>query len=201
MEHHVITPLNRFENFGRLTDLLRPHGIQWHVITDNGASRVSSDEQWIHGCNVQNNEGPFWARCNHAINWFLDHHSLRPRDRYCLLNDDDAYEPGFFEKVRSVAGEVVAVSMKRGDQTPGNVIPERAHGTNTLVADPENMRVGHVGAEQLMVSGRILSQCRLPIHICGDGQMIEYIAATNPVTYLPEAYVWFNYLEPGRWNP
>jgi hypothetical protein len=120
--------------------------------------------------------------------------------RYAILNDDDAYEPGFWDKVRSCKEEVLIPSMMRGVRTPAGVSPERAHGTNTLVADPANMKVGHIGVEQLIVSGRILKNCRLPLTIAGDGEMICYIAATNPVTYIPDCYVWFNYLEPGRWE-
>ncbi len=200
MQNHVITPLNRFENYGKLCDLLRPHGVYWHIITDVGSTKVTPDEPWIHSYNMENGEGPFWARSNRAINWFLDRHSLRMNDRYGILNDDDAYEEGFFQKLDQYPSEVVAVSMKRGNRCPSNVAPERAHGTNTLVAAPDQMKVGYVGVEQMLVSGRILSQCRLPIHICGDGQWIEYVVATQPVVYVPDVFVLFNYLEPGRWD-
>ncbi len=200
MRNHVITPLNRFENYGKLCELLRPQGIQWHIITDQGATKATPDEPWIHSYCMNNDGAPFWARCNKAINWFLDHHALYMGDRYGILNDDDAYEEGFFEKLNEFPSECIAVSMKRGNKTPKDAIAERAHGTNTLVAAPENMKVGHVGVEQLLVSGRILTQCRLPIHICGDGQWIEYIAATQPIVYVPDVFVLFNYLEPGRWD-
>lgn len=200
MRNHVITPLARYQNYGKLADLLRPQGVQWHVITDAGSTKVTPEEEWIHSYNMENSGTPFWARCNQAINWFLDRHSLYMGDRYGILNDDDAYEEDFFKKLSEFPSEVIAVSMKRGNSTPKDVTPERAHGTNTLVAAPENMKVGHVGVEQLLVSGRILSQCRLPIHICGDGQWIEYVVATQPVIYVPDAFVLFNYLEPGRWE-
>lgn len=199
MRFHVITPLARIQNFNAQRELLRPHKIQWHIITDFGATEIESDEDWIHCYRFNNPEKTFWGRCNAAVNWFFDHRVLVSRDMYGILNDDDAYEPNFFEKIKSVSGEVRVVSMMRGNKTPSDVSPERAHGTHTLLAAPSQMKVGHVGVEQLFVSGRIQSHCRLPIHICGDGQMIEYIVATNPVTYVPDAFVWFNYLEPGRW--
>lgn len=197
---HVITPMARIQNFPKLLDLLRPHGIQWHVITDMGATEVECNEPWVHSYRFNNPEKTFWGRCNAAVNWYLDHKVLNHQDHYGILNDDDAYEVDFFNKLRSVSGEVIAVSMKRGNRTPGDVTPERAHGTDTLTAHPSQMKVGRVGVEQLFVTGRIQSKCRLPIHICGDGQMIEYIVATNPVTYVPDAYVYFNFLEPGRWD-
>lgn len=200
MRHHVITPLARIQNFTKLREMLINQQVQWHVITDVGATEIECDDPWIDTYRFKNPETTFWGRCNAAVNWYLDHKILNQRDRYCILNDDDAYEPDFFKKLANVGDEVVAVSMKRGNRTPGDAIPERAHGTNTLIADPSQMKVGYVGVEQLLVSGRILSKCRLPIHICGDGQMIEYIVATNPVFYMPDAFVWFNYFEPGRWD-
>lgn len=200
-DHHIITPLNRIQNFSKLVTLLEPQKIQWHVISDLGSTVVETDIPWVHSYVCPNVESTFWGRCNYAINWFLNHHALRPNGMYSILNDDDAYMPGYFDKLREQSHPVIITSMQRGNKTPKDVIPERAHGTNTLVAAPENMKVGHVGVEQISVSGQILKNCRLPIHICGDGQMIEYIIATqSQVVYLPECYVWFNYLEPGRWE-
>lgn len=201
MNHHVITPLNRFENLRKLVTLLEPQKIIWHVIIDRDVPfRLWFEQDWIH-CHVCPNDGTtFWSRCNTSINWLLDTMPCVPTDRYSILNDDDAYEPGYFDKLRSHSGDVIVTSMHRGNATPIGVAAERAHGTNTLVAAPENMKVGHVGVEQICVAGSILNACRLPLHIAGDGQMIEYICATNHVRYVPDAFVWFNYLEKGRWS-
>jgi len=199
--YHVLTPLHRIENAGKMLKMLEPQKVNWHVVMDvDEPFDLRFRRQWVHHylCNTEGVE--FWARCNFSLNFAMGLMDWRDNDRYCFLNDDDAVEPGFFDKVDTADGEVVAVSMLRGNKTPDGVAAERAHGTNELVAAPENMKVGFVGVEQLIVSGRILRQCRLPIHICGDGQMIEYITQTNPVTYLPEAKVWFNYFEPGRWE-
>jgi len=200
MNYHVITPLNRFQNYARLRDLLEPQLVQWHIILDDDQPfRIAPKEPWIHVDVVANTQQRFFERCNHAINTWLDT-NLVDADRYAILNDDDAYEPGFFDKIRQHEDEVLIPSMMRGVRTPVGVSAERAHGTNTLTACPENTKVGHIGVEQLIVSGRILKNCRLPLTIAGDGEMICYIAATNPVKYVPDAFVWFNYLEPGRWD-
>lgn len=200
MNYHVITPLNRFQNYSRLRDLLAPQGVKWHIILDDDQPfRIAPKESWIDVSVVSNSQQRFFERCNQAINTWLDT-NLVDDDMYAILNDDDAYEPGFWDKIRAVEGEALIPSMQRGNHTPSGVSPERAHGTNTLVASPENTKVGHIGVEQLIVSGRILKNCRLPLTIAGDGEMICYIAATNPVKYVPDAFVWFNYLEPGRWD-
>lgn len=202
--YHVITPMNRFENFDAINLMLSEHNVHWHVIVDSDSGRrVVSKVQWITPYSYDNLPGTFFERCNRSINTWMDNHDWVDGDRYCILNDDDAYEPGFFDKIRKYEpAEIVIPSMMRGSHIPMWVSPERAHGTDTLVADPSNMRVGCIGVEQLIVSGRILKGCRLPLTVAGDGEMICYIAATNPgkVVYAPDANVWFNYLEPGRWT-
>lgn len=203
--------MNRFENLQKLKDLLAPQKIVWHIVMDwDQPFRLHfHKEMWIN-THVYDEfafmESPykkFWERCNASINWLLDSISIRDDDYYCILNDDDAYEPGFFDKLRAIEHEghdVIIPSMMRGQHTPAGVAPERAHGTDTLVADPSNMQIGRIGVEQCIVKGRILKNCRLPLRIAGDGEMITYIAATNKVHYLPSANVYFNYLEAGRWD-
>lgn len=202
MTYHVITPLRRYQNAARLLELLEPQGIIWHpIMDDDGKFTLSFYPAWVAEQVVKLPEGgTFFERCNTSINLWMDRHDWQPEDYYCILNDDDAYEPGFFDKIRRCSDDVIVPSMMRGNQTPADVSPERAHGTDTLLADPSNMQVGRIGVEQMIVKGRILKNCRLPLTIAGDGEMLTYIGATNPVTYMPDAYVWFNYLEPGRWN-
>ncbi len=200
-KYHVITPLNRFENLNKLIEMLEPQQVIWHIITDDSRWRPPLPwEEWIMGYVCHNPETTFFTRCNWAINWFLDTYPPFPNDRYCILNDDDAYESGFFDKIDAHEGEVIIPSMERGYQIPKGVQAERAHGFHKLVAQPENMCIGGVGVEQIIVSGRLLRTARLPIHICGDGMMIEWFYKTHGAEFAPEANVWFNYFEPGRWD-
>jgi hypothetical protein len=200
-EYNVITPLARFENLRKLVPMLEAQGIQWHVITDDDLPfTLCFRKEWIHHYVCPNRETTFFTRCNWAINWFLDSYPPELEQRYCILNDDDAYEPGFFEKIDQHEGEVIIPSMERGNRTPAGVQAERAHGFTKLVAAPENMHIGGVSVEQIVVSGRFLRGARLPIHICGDGMMIEWFVKTHGAEYAPEANVWFNYYEPGRWD-
>lgn len=200
MTIQVITPLNRLQNFVAQQEMLRPHGVIWNVIMDQDSPfRLLYGEDWVVPYIFPNPQSTFYARSNHSLNSFLAA-GLDDETHYCFLNDDDAYEPGFFDKVRQHDDDVIMVSMQRGQHTPGYVPPERAHGTDELVAAPENMVVGRVSIEQIIVRGRILKHCRLPLTIAGDGEMIQYIVANNPVKYTPDAKVWFNYYEPGRWD-
>lgn len=198
--YHVLTPMNRYENLRRLVPHLESQKIIWHVVVDDEVPfHLSFKQPWIYYYRYPNVANEFWARCNSSLNWLLDTLTLPDDDYVCFLNDDDGYEPGFFDKLREHQDDVIVTSMKRGNQTPAGVRPERAHGTNTLEAKPENMKVGYVGVEQMFAKAKIMKYVRLPIHIAGDGQMIEYVYTTNPVKFLPEANVLFNYFEPGRW--
>lgn len=199
--YHVITPMVRIENLPALAAMLEPHKVIWHVLTDEGSPPADPQgHAWIHPLVVPNTEVKFYERCNHAINWFLENTPLVDADRYCILNDDDAYEPGFFEKIDKHAGDVIIASMERGDRTPSNVGVDRAHSTSKHWAKPENMKPGHVGVEQAIISGRIIKAVRIPLDIVGDGMMIEQLVKAHAATYSPEANVWFNYYEPGRWD-
>lgn len=201
MVYHVLTPLRRYENLEKLIAMLQPEGVQWHVIMDEDAPfRLFFRQPWIHAYYQHNPEGEFWARCNFALNRWLDTHPLVDDDRYCILNDDDAYEPGFFQKISQHEGGLVIASMLRGQHTPVGVHPTRAHGTGTLHAAPEYMHAGLVGIEQAIVCGKWLREARLPLHPSGDGSMIEWLVNTHGAVYAPECFVHFNKYEPGRWD-
>lgn len=205
-KYHIITPLRRYENMEKLVTMLASRRaewahLEWHVIIDDDAPFYFFFRQpWIHVYYQHNPELEFWKRCNFAINRWLDTHPLVESDRYCILNDDDAYEPEFFTKIDAHEGNLVIASMQRGQHTPPGTGPTRAHATNTLVAAPENMRVGHVGVEQFFVCGEYLKTARLPLTVAGDGEMVSYLVGTYGAEYAPEANVLFNYFEPGRWD-
>lgn len=197
----VITPLARFENLRKLIPMLEAQNCQWVVITDDDLPfQPVFRQSWIHHHVCPNRESAFFLRCNWAINWYLDTYPPELGHRFCFCNDDDAYEPGFFDRIDLHDGEVIIPSMERGNRTPSGVIPERAHGFTKLVAAPENVHIGGVGVEQIIISGRLLRDVRLPLHICGDGMMIEYCHKVYGAEFAPEAVVQFNYYEPGRWD-
>ena len=202
--YNVITPVTRFENLTKLINLLEPMKVNWHVITDTslGWRPAFPNQRWINQWTCPNTEVEFWKRCNFSINWFLNHfvHTRPESERWCILNDDDAYEADFFEKVDKHDGDLVICSMERGHHTPAGVDPVRAHGFTKLIAAPEYMHPGYVGVEQAIVSGTIIKGTRLPLAPAGDGEWIEWMVANHKAEYAPEANVLFNYFEPGRWD-
>lgn len=205
--YHILTPFSRFENLRSVIDMLAAQRspkfeIQWHPIFDeNLPFAVHFPQRWITPGYCPPSK-PFWSCWADALNRFISAGPLEPESRYCILNDDDAYEPGFFDKVDQAVGECVAVSMKRGHRTPAGVAPERAHGTGTLEAKPDRMIPGQVGAEQLICTGRIFEKHGFQNRIDADGYRTMDIVNEDPprVVYLADAFVLFNYFEPGRWD-
>jgi hypothetical protein len=203
---NIITPLARYENLEKQKNHLRDKNVKWYIITDDNSDvMINVDEPWIFHYICPNKGNEFWERCNNSINWFIENHITSPNEYYGILNDDDGYEDIFFEKIKKSIGEkndvkLIICSMKRGHNIPNDVVPVRRHPTNTLLADPNNMKVGRVGVEQFFIKGNLLKNHKIPLTTCGDGELITELVKTYDAHYLPETFVLFNYFEPGRWN-
>lgn len=210
MKFNVITPMARFNNIARLKAHLEPQGIHWHVIVDDDCGfYVKFEESWISTYVCPNRLDIFWARCNNSINWFLDTQNIAEDEYWCILNDDDGYEPEFFNKLvdyidyaheQGQEARAIITAMHRGHQVPPNTPIEKYHPTSYLPADPSYTRPGSVGVEQLIMRGDLMRQYRLPLANDGDGQWVTKVASENMIMYTPDVEVWFNYFEPGRWN-
>lgn len=198
MRYHyrVITPFTRFENLVPLSRMLKCEGIFWHPILNDDLPFGIHNILWIEPWYCPKPEEGF-NPVHSAINFFLSRATIHPEDRYLFLMDDDWWEPGFLEKLDKHEGELLICSMLRGQHQPPKGLP---YGTDPLTAAPENLKVGHVGAEQLIVSGRLLKDCKFGPEPFADGLLIEKLAKEHKVEFVPEANVWFNYLEPGRWE-
>ena len=207
---NIITPLARYQNINKLIDMLESKNIQWHVITDDDSKfKLQFDQDWIHYYTCPNKENQFFERCNYAINWFLDNFKIEEEEMYCVLNDDDAYEPEFFNKISNELKNnpmddeyknVVICSMERGSNIPENVIEVRKHPTYKLWATKDSMHVGGVGIEQILLKGKILKNYRIPLAPAGDGEFIVNILNNHKAFMIPSTSVWFNYFEEGRWQ-
>jgi hypothetical protein len=194
--YHVITPFTRFENLVEFSRMLKSIGVSWHPVFNNDLPFGIHGNEWIESlyCPIPT---PGFNAGNFAINWFFDHGYIMDDDRYMMLADDDFYEPGFLEKIDSHSGELIVCSMLRGHNQPSGGTP---YGTGTLTACPENMHVGAVGMEQAIFKGSVLREMRLGPENDSDGRAIVDIASRHAPDFAPEANVWFNYLQPGRWN-
>jgi len=138
-----------------------------------------------------------WNAMYWKLNYLLDQLPICNEDRYGFLCDDDAYEPGFFDKLNRLDDDVIIVSMKRGNRCPpgGN-----GHPPTTLIAQKENIKIGSVGMEQLFIRGKLLKNYRFKNFAEADGDLICRVVNDHKPKYLANAFIYFNYFEPGRWS-
>lgn len=127
---------------------------------------------------------------------FMRANQCDPDRWHGFLNDDDWYEPEFFEKLGEIESPCFVVSMKRGDQIPNIGLP---HPVWTLEAEEKNLHFGHVSLEQVFFLPSMIAKCGIAPRYETEATLIEF-AKIGPTTYRPDVFVWFNYLQPGRWN-
>lgn len=194
--YRIITAFNRWPNLQAMIDLLGPLNVTWEPIFDDtpeNRERSPSQDWIVPRFAPKAPEG--WHPAAWPIYWHPCHCAVDPRARYCILTDDDSYEPGFFEKIDAIESNVLIVSMKRGDNPAASGYP-----TDTLVAAPENMHCGRIGGEQIVVSGVIWDKFRHLHTAAGDWPWIAAITSLHAPVFVPDAFVRFNFLEPGRWK-
>jgi hypothetical protein len=198
MRYHVMMPFSRPGNMDLLNQMFQAanqdNQVEWYPICHD-KDLVFKMGHWCKPCY----SGPApegWNPMYWKLNWFLTHMPVQPNEFYCVLCDDDIYEPRFFPKINWHAGDVIVCSMKRGNRTPpgGN-----GHAPTTLIGRPDHMTPGSVGVEQMIIRGKIIKQFRYENLSDADGRLIMEITRNRQTDYAPEAFVWFNYLEPGRW--
>lgn len=207
---NVVTTIGRPENIETLKNMLAPKNITWHVITDTDAPfELSFSEPWIYHYSVDNDQNQYFSRSNHCMNSFIASEVMQDDQMYCFLNDDDSYPEDFFTEIQQAmdmaaannqSNDVIICSMERGHNVPPGLDPVRAHPTTKLWASPENMHPCHVGLEQLVIRGKILKNYQFGNLFDSDGRLIAEVVRDNPVYYVPDTVVYFNYYEPGRWN-
>lgn len=199
----IITPFKRVENLPFLIKALQGK-CNWIVLQADDEP-VIEFPKWVTVHRLSITGDTFVS--NRLINAFINDHLKKETEmQYMILCDDDSVEEGFFDKIPDE--DVVCVSMKRGDAPVNHVIWEdftKEQGkweTNVdiLEAKPENMKLACVAGEQLIVKGKILRNFRYGLSNVGDGQMVLKIASEFPITYVPDAYVLFNYFEDGRYK-
>lgn len=197
--YHILTPFSREANLQRLGVHLRDLGLIWHPIMNETFCFRIEESEWLKPC-VCPVPPKGWNPGHHVLNYYLEHEPICEEARYLILCDDDWYEDGFFDKIDAIEGDVLVCSMKRGNTQPPNC-PQ--YGTSTLVASRENLRVGYVAGEQLILRGNILKNIRFGPENDSDGRIIVQVCEAQgqeKVKFVPEACVLFNYLQPGRWT-
>jgi hypothetical protein len=178
----VVTPFSRKQNMNLMEDMLKGK-CNWIVLIDD--EFTFPDWVMVKKYTKPPNEMGL-CKSNWLFNKFIEE-GLDDEIQYMILCDDDAVEDGFFDKIPN--DDTVIVSMKRTEDE-----------ANTLIASPDNIAIGKVGGEQLILKGKILKNYRYGLSNIGDGEMIMQVARNHPITYVPKAYVIFNFFEDGRYG-
>lgn len=196
-------PFSRHHLKKTLEDAYRPMNIIWHPIVFENEAMVSVfNEPWIEPVIIPGDAPPndFISVGARKINHFIQHNVIVDEDYYCIPSDDDMYEAGVFDKIKTFNDEVVIISLKRGHKIPDGVNIDKRYPTSTLLAHPDNVKVGGISGEQYFVKGYIFKCLKFEPNQCTDGQVAEYLKANHEIRYEPDLYALFNYYEPGRWN-
>ncbi len=198
MQIHVLTPFSRPANIPALMSILEPARVAWHLIA-HAPEATPPLPAWVHvhdcGKELGQKQAHPWDICYWKLNWWIRTQQIDDAARYFVLCDDDGFPPDYFDRVRAAGdGPVVMTSSHLGYRQP----PGSYNGIEILYAKPEYMRRGKVGF-QFHVRGDVLRTLVFPNCEWGDGAIAEFLAAFYEVTYLPDLFRWFNWLEPGRW--
>lgn len=195
MKYHILTPFNREENTRLILENFHRPGVVFHPLIDR---RIKfPKESWIKPFFFTKKPGIKWP-VYHAWNEFLNSGMVVDKDYYMFICDDDFLEPDFFEKIKDIKTDIILVSMKRGDK-----VTKSGYSTNTLTPRWNRMVRSWVAAEQLLIKGKIIKNERFIDQRTADGCLIGSLWGKFPhnlFTFKTDAYVWFNYLEPGRWK-
>jgi hypothetical protein len=176
--YHIITPFYRNENRAFLMENVK--GFIWHPI-EGHIDRVT-DQTYA------------------KINKFIKYHEIVDEDYYQILMDDDALPQDFLEISKRIEGDIVIFSMKRGDRIPEGLPAYRRHPTWPLIAARENMKIGSIGLQQIRFKGKVLKTLYCQDHPYADGMVAQELASRQDIVFVPDVFILFNYLEPGRYD-
>lgn len=199
----VITTFSRLENKEFLINFYK-HKCNWVILQVEGEPDYNFPD-W-----VTVKKYPITSKIsisNQLLNKFFD--EADDETQYIVLCDDDLTENDFFKKIPNQ--DVVCVSMQRNDFYSKHVVWDSwenktghyEYGMDILYAHPDNMKPARVGGEQLICKGKVLKEFKYGMDdstssLPGDFTFIRDVMTKYPVTYVPDAFVYFNYLENGR---
>lgn len=196
MIYNILTPFSRFFNLIELGDCLKRQGVVWHLLMIKGEPTFPSLGSWVHVHYFDPPPEGFFIG-HHVVNKFLDTAPIEDNQRFQVITDDDMVEEGFFKKLDAYDEDILVVSMQRSS------VPTVGDGGgpfDSLIAHPRNMKTGSCGLEQLIFKGKILKNCRLKNHYEADGDLIERLHSeqADKIRFVPDAWVYFDFLYPGR---
>ena len=201
---HLIVPFSRPENKDKLLEAYRPLDVILHPIMLEDEVVDFTDEKWIIPCVLSGKAADYKVMMPGTFkrNRWIEENKIIDDDYYVTADDDDFYEQNVFDEIRKMDDDIVIISMKRGHHTPKGISVLRDYPTDTLFAHPDNVKIGHISAQQSFVKGKIF---KTHLHNenfhCWDGEIaVHHKEDGEQIAYRPDLYALFNYFEPGRWE-
>jgi hypothetical protein len=199
MKVHVLCPFYRIHFAKTLLHYYRPEKIEYYPIVAPKED-IQFGEDWVHSVRVKELEPG--QQCLRKFNDFIETQEIHNDDYYGFACDETVYEPGFFDMLRRQTAKIVMCSSYRGDSVPRDgSAPHPA--TPLIIKDKRDIRAGHIGLGQYFITGEILRYVRFGINSsCSDGHFAEMLRHNfdDMITFLPNWFVFANYLQPGRFT-
>ena len=193
---NVVMPFSRSHMRGILVINYKKMGVVLNPIAHDSVLMNWGDVPWVRPLLSEPEHGV--DMCYKKINDFIKMADIVDDSYYMFMCDDDYVEKDVVPTIKQLDDDVIFLSMKRGDRIPkggGN------HPCTTLFARPENVEIGHIGLEQIVVKGRVLKNMVFNEHSrTADGEMAMWLAKHYKVRFLENRFVLFNFFENGRWN-
>ena len=192
---HVVMPFAREHLKDTLLKVYENKDIILHPITDK---TIEWDRPWVKPVFVS---GEITKNPYHKLNYFIATQEIVDEDYYWWMSDDDSVEENVIPKLKGMDDDVVFISMKRGNHVPKTPDPVSMHPAWTLYAHPGKVAINDIGAEQMIVKGKVFKTLKYDMESpYADGMMAIYLKQNYPIRYEPDLFVLFNYFQPGRWN-
>jgi hypothetical protein len=199
----VITPASRPDNWDAIRRNLEQQRVTWVpiVATEELTEHPAFQHSWIEPivfAPPDHHDPPYW-KTNRYVERGVDDDTY-----YHVLCDDSFVFLEFYDNLRKSTYPIVIACAIRTDSygAPCRLAPGQ-HSTAPLMAEPGNMRHGHITLEQLIIRGDILRQYRFDEHNCGaDGILAErlYRDHSNQIEYRHDLILKFNAMQPDRYH-
>ena len=181
-------PFQRVENKNEIVKQFNKFNVILHPIISKSISFPKS--RWIEPFEDYLPEDGVKMEYYYALNKFIQKGEINDNDYYMFLSDQDVLETGFFNKLRSLKTNFALVAMKRGNE-------------RTYLPSWRNIGRQGMGGSQLVIKGKYLkNSVFMDTHIA-DAKYLSALWTNNPhndFTFIGDAFVLYNYLDPVRWN-
>ena len=204
MNFHALMPFYRKYHYDKIRTHYETMSLIWHPICDPVDIQPfeGNTREWIKPL-LCDPIRPGDVIVYRKINDFIEADDIIDDDYYGFAHDDDMYVPGYIDWVKQQTAKIIICSAHRGHRVVGG--DGYPHPTFPLVIKNLNdIHVYNIDFSQIIVKGSILRITRFINKFdFDDGFYAENLRDKWPDDILihPEFGVYFNYFQPGRYDP